>query len=507
MLVRRRVLHLDSAGLTLWRRAGRQIECEGEFPAEEAGHAAFAAWLAEQPATLLYLIVDLVEESFASEDVPAVRGSDRRQLIQRKLAQHFFATPYVLADSLGRSPSNRHSERLLLMALQKGHFLDPWLATIAKNRGLLVGMYSAPQIIALMRPPRENETYLLISRSRAGLRQTFFLAGKLRFSRLTPLIDPHPEEAAKATPNEAEKIHQYLANQRLVERDQALSIRILAHADELAAIHRYCHDTPFLHFEFLSLEQEARRTGFAPPLVDGDCRPLLAHLLLRKTPRVQFAPAELRWPYRLWQARAALHGASLASLFAAALFAGKQGIEILARQDAIRLLQLQTTSNHRQYEAILQKLPAMPLPAAELRSLVERYAALERRAVGPTPLLVQISRSLDAFPEIALERIEWSLSGDETASEPTPPLPTAFPRGPYAQAVLHCRLPLAMARDHRQQLTLANAFIGHLLRTEGTAVQMLVPPIDTESGKTLKSSDERRAPEPPRFSLRVLQPL
>jgi hypothetical protein len=79
--------------------------------------------------------------------------------------------------------------------------------------------------------------------------------------------------------------------------------------------------------------------------------------------------------------------------------------------------------------------------------------------------------------------------------------------GPYTQATAVARLPITMVGDHRGQLSLVADFARHLGMAPDTLVVILQPPVDTQSGKTLKSGDEKSLPEAPKFIFRVTRKL
>jgi hypothetical protein len=235
---------------------------------------------------------------------------------------------------------------------------------------------------------------------------------------------------------------------------------------------------------------------------------LFCHLLAKNPPAEQFARSAERRFYRLWQTRFALQAASIVILTGGLLFAAKLGLDVFGRQSATEQMRLQTQLDQQRYDAALQALPKIPLTTANLRALVDRYDGVAKRAQGPQPLLVQLSQSLDAFPGISLERLEWKVA-EQTEPVPTgqPPVPPAMAKGPYAVANVFARLPIGMVGDQRGQLTLANDFIKHLLNAPDTHIVILQPPVDTQSGKTLKSGDERSTPEAPAFSFRLIRKL
>ncbi|MCX8018123.1 MAG: hypothetical protein N2690_09535, partial [Rhodocyclaceae bacterium] len=369
----RRVLFLDAAGLTAYRVGGGRIEAEGRFPPDEAGLADFAAYLAHHAGSLFMMLADVAEEGFQLEDIPASSGKDRQAIIKRKLAQYFYGTPFAIAQSLGRLKTGRRDERVLLMALTRPPFFEPWLAQLRATRSILAGLWSLPQVVGQLLPAAAPAQSLLITQTGGALRQTFFLDGQLRFSRLTPLVSASADEAAIAALLEASKMHQYLASQRLIGRGKPLVTRVLVHPAQAAAMRARCRDNAELRFECADLLEEARRAGLHTPLEDARAAvALFCHLLARKPPAEQFAPPAERQYYRLWQTRYALKSASAVILASGLLIAGNLGMEIFQKQGEIERLRQEALLARQGYDAVMQALPKIPLTTDELRALVDR---------------------------------------------------------------------------------------------------------------------------------------
>ena len=102
---RRHVLYLDATQLVAWGWRAGEVSLRGRFANDAEGHAQFAEFLRQRRDSLFLLLCDLVDEAFVAENVPFVRGGDRVSLLRRKLAQHFFGTPFTCAHSLGRRRS------------------------------------------------------------------------------------------------------------------------------------------------------------------------------------------------------------------------------------------------------------------------------------------------------------------------------------------------------------------------------------------------------------------
>lgn len=485
----RRVLFLENDRLTAFRVAHGGVVREAGFAADPAGPGDFGRYLERQRGRPLLLLADLAEEGFESEDIPRVGGKDRESILRRRLSRHFFGTPYALALPQGRAPDGRRDERVLLMALTRPERLSPWLDALRGRQAPLAGVWSLPQLVAGLLPQRTPQRLLLLTRTGAGLRQTFFAAGQLRFSRLTPAVPADPAAAAQMVRNEAARMRQYLASQRLIGQNDPLAVRLLVHPDEMTALRAQCPNDPGLPFELVDLAEQARRAGLRTALADSRAEMLFCHLLARRRPPQQFAPDEERRPYRLRQARRALHASSILVLMGGALFAAGHWQSIPQAQDFPAEPRDATRMN-----APIE----IPLGADALRALVDRYAEVARRAPGPAPLLAQLGQSLDVFLPVSLDHLEWAI---------VERVPGIAATGPYAQITATARLPAQTAGDRQAQETLIADFVRHLETVPDTHAAVLEPPTDPLSGGTLRSGDARRVPEPPRFVFRLARRL
>lgn len=513
-MTQRRALFLDASHLAAYHVGGGKLQAEGVFAADPSGLQDFGAYLAQHRGSVFMLLADVAEEGFQIEDIPNSSGKDRRAIITRKLAQHFYGTPYSIALSQGRLKTGRRDERLLLIGLTRPQHFEPWLAVLHDTKAIFAGVYSLPQTILGLLPKQVPPQLLLITRTHAGLRQTFFADGQMRFSRLTPLPKGSTDESALASALQAMKMHQYLASQRLIERGNPLPTMLLVHPAEASVMRARCRDNVDLWFAIVDLLEAAKRVGLHSPPADSHAEVLFCHLLASKPPAEQFAPPEARQYHRLWRTRFALKVASALILAGGLLFSIERGVDMLRQRDIIEQAQQQVRFDQQRYDATLQALPKIPISTDNLRSLVDRYEQVTQRAAGPAPLLAQISQSLDAFPSIAIESLEWAIvdqiaalpAGSPTQT-PLQPIPPNLASGPYAQVTVAAQLPIGMIGDQRRQLELVADFTRHLGLAPDTLATILQPPVDTQSGKTLKSGDEKGTPEAPKFLFRVTRKL
>lgn len=512
----RRLLFLDATSLTAYRWANGRLSPEAEFAPDAIGLEAFAEYVAKARRSLFYLLADLAEEGFQTEEVPYVQGRDRTALIRRKLTQYFYGTPYALAMSLGRQKQGRRDERMLFTALTRPPQIEPWLTVLRQAEGQLAGLFSVPVVLAGM-PLLLGATaprHMVLSTSRAGVRQTLIDNGRVTFSRLTPLVTGSTEEMALTCAGEAEKMYQYVTGQRLIGRADQMITHVLVHPAQLAVFRETCVDTESIRFQFTDLLEASARLGLKSPPKNTLAETLFLHVLAHKPPREQFAPAEDRHFFRLAQIRLGLRAAGATIFGACLLFAGRQAIEYQGIVVRNAETAAQTAVERGRYDAILQALPRIPLSNDDLRALIGRYERVLRQAQGPQPMYVAISQALQESPRVELTRLDWALGGKAGA----PPLPGAAPSAPGSGTVppaptspadlfdsveLHAQLPISLATDPRAQRAAVDVFVEHL-RARNLGVQVLKHSFEADSAKSIKSSGDGIAQvQAPEFSLRI----
>jgi len=504
----RRLLLLDAAGVTAYRWQLGSMLGEARFVPGEAGLTAFREYLVSHGSSLFHLLADVAEEGFQVEEVPYVRGRDRSQLIQRKLAQLYYGTPLTTAISLGRSSEGRRDERLLFSGLSSYAQFEPWLAAMREVEAQLVGVYAMPMVLAdaVARQIAEFSQALVVSITRAGVRQTFFDRGQLRFSRLSAIDTDGVADIANACASETDKISQYLIGQRLIARDVPLPTLVLAHPADFSAISNRCRAGERSNFRFLDLVALSRQHGLRAPPTSSRADELLGHTLVRRTPRNQFAPPEDRHFYRLGQVRFGLRAAGVGIFGLCLLATLNEAIKVYDFSSRQEELRSQIDIGNRRYDAILQTLPKIPISASELRALTDRTDLLARRNPGLEPTLAVLSRGLNGSPKVELASIGWRLANRPDSSKDAAAARNASD-GNYVVMDVQAQLPLAMVSDHRAQIDTINNFVD-TLKGNGVDVAVVSLPFETESGKLLRSGSETTTQiEPPRFAIRLVQKL
>jgi len=518
----RRVFYLDANRLSAYHWHSGKLTPEDSFTSDGRGLEAFAAYLALHKLDLFYLLADVVEEGFQPDVIPHVQGRDRTALLKRKNDQYFHGAPLNLAIPLGRETAGRRDDKMLFLALTKTQMFEPWMEALRAAECQLVGVYSLPLIghgfaTAHVKKTRDHPSrFLLVTLTRAGLRQTFFDNGQLRFSRLTPLANDRLDEVITACSVESARIYQYLIGYRLFERGSPLTTLVLTHPAQTTSFQERCRDSNDIHFEFLDLVAESSRSGLKTVPTDSHSETFFLHLTVRQTPAQQFAqPGERRF-FRLWQTRLALNSASAVILASCLIFSGKQMVQYYQTSEETEQIQQQAEVVRLQYNAALKTLPTMPFTSNNLRALIERYDTLVKRTPSLEPTYRRISEALEQAQRVELDRIDWRLGSNPEDAQQVPDgsgKPVAAAKSGQSSdlfviADVFAQLPVALKNDERTLKGIIDTFNASLVKDGKVHVKVLKLPFDVESTKTLKSTDETAAVvEVPKFSVRVIQKL
>lgn len=484
-MARDRVLCASAERLTVWVRNGRTLRIDAEFAVDEQGCTGFEAYLSQHPDRNFTVLADFADEEFEIQEIPAVRGRDRRALVARKLEQVHFGSPLRAAVACGRRRDGRRDERILFAALPQAPALTRWLQLLERADVAVAGIASMAQLAERLPSLRARPTpHLVVTMTRAGLRQTFIESGRLRLSRLTPSADDAALPAACAA--EVERLRQYLAG-RVLADDAVLPVTVLAEARQLERFQAECANPGQLRFDCIDLRDECARAGAGalPPAAGAEA--LFVHLLMQRRPTEQFAPPSVRRSFILRRAERTLHRAAAASLAVGLLTGGLQWVEAGQVSDASTLLAARVAADTGRYEERLETLPPLPVPAERLRAVLDGYDELLRRSPQPTAAYRLLGNALVEFPQVFVERLDWKLEAAESVD-----------------LELTGSLPPAAVGDPRGQLDVVEKLRQRLEATPTVGVRILTSPFDTDPGKPLASNATAAAR--PKFSLRIALP-
>jgi hypothetical protein len=494
-------------------KAGR-LELLARFSGDDNGLAGFREFLASREGALFYAVADLAGEDFHEEQIPYLRGNDREQVVQRRLAQRYRDTRLATALTLGAVKGERRNERLLLTSFTNTQQLAPWLDALGEAGAKLAGVYSVPLLAPALaaRLGVRGGRAMVVTADSAGLRQCFVEEGRLRFARLERTVDMTPDAFAAFVRTETGRLAQYLSTLRVLPREgPPVHVIVVAPPGQREAFERALVSDARLSFVTLDLAEAVRKAGLkgAPPGIGAE--QLYLHLAVKRPPREQFARREDRRSFYVWQLQRGLVAAGVLGLAACALYAGAIWLDAYRMGGETADLRAETLRATQQYQSITSAFPVTQTTTENLRATVNEFRNIARRTAMPRDVLVYVSKVMDDFPQIELDAVNWRLERADgrpaAAGAPAAGGPTAS--GMSQVLELSGRVSVARRSDYRaitaEVQDFANAFRAdpsyRVLRTQ---LPFDVTSEGTLSGDIGTASDTGEAP---RFTVVVARDL
>lgn len=419
----------------VWR--GRRIgECQS-FAHDDDGLAGFKEYLAGFTNVPVQIMADMVEEDYRFETLPHTTGSDRAEMVGRKLKQHYRNTPYMAAWQLGRDSGKRRDDRYLFSALTNPELIDDWLRAVAERGLPVAGIYLLPMVSAglLDRFGSKATNLLLVAQHPNGLRLTFFRDRQFRLSRFTRGDAGKVDSRTRYLSEEISNTRLYLHALRTMTLDEPITVLLVDHGDELAeAAEGIVRENPSLECVRLSRQELAGRLGIAEPLLAASPYLIYLHLLGLKTPPSNLAPASVTEGYKHYRARWMIYAGCGAIAAGAIIWTGVNLYQAMRLRGEAEDVTRQTARLSSQYQEITRLFPQAPTSAENLKKTVEIAQQLRETERNPLRMMALVSRALEPSPSIVMKEFGWkygtseidtesgarSLAGERSATPATP---------------------------------------------------------------------------------------
>jgi hypothetical protein len=489
-------------------QGGRLGECT-VFENSEEGLASFSGFLARAPMLTAHIMVDAVEEDYRFESLPHSFGSDRAEMIARKLKQHYRNSPFCSAHIQGRDSGKRRDDRYLFCALTNPELVNSWLQAIVERELPVAGIYLLPTVTAMLveKLKLKQTNLLVVSVHGAGLRLSFFREQQLRISRLARIAGG-ARESIKNYAEEISNTRLYLHALRVMTLDEHLSVLIIDQNDALSDLAQaISHDNANVESRLLGRKEIVGRLGVAEPSLKSSNDALYLHLLGLNPPENNLAPANVTQAYRQSRIRGGIYSLAGAIALAAVAWCGITLYQIIDTRADIENTHRQTVELQGQYQEATRLFPAAPTSAENLRRAVEISQRIGATTRTPEIAMDLLSHALDNHPTIVVKSFGWRYDvgefdvGHEGTASPAAAAPgTAVPNAPPGAKRKESALIEGEVRpfrgDYRAAIESINKFREELLKQPNVAeVRVVKQPLNispnlTLSGNTTDSRDQ-----------------
>lgn len=521
----KRLLYFTADARALYRWSGGGIALEASFTPDDAGVEQFREFLGKARGSHFYFVADLPGEDFHEDQIPYLRGNDREAIVQRRLVQRYRDARVAAAFTIGVTEGERRNERLLLASFTNSEQFGPWLDAISQAGITLAGIYSIPFLapeLALRLGARSGHA-LVVSLDGAGLRQSFIEDGKLRFARLERTADVPQDALAAFVRSETSRLVLYLSTLRLLPKDGSpVQVFAIAPATQAPAFEQELVSDQRLAFHTVGIEEAARKIGLKRLSREVQGEQLYLHLAVTRAPRQQFARREDRRAFFLWRMQRYIAAAGALSFVAFTAFAASKWIDVTAvrEQTATQVREARTALS--EYQRITSGFPVTQTTTDNLRAAVTEFRSVAARTSWPTQDFAYVSRVMDRFAQLELERVDWRVEKESlvaaakppaAAPAPPPPAPgataSADPSGGYLRVIeLAGRVNATQRSDYRGITGQVQDFAQALTADEAYRIVKTQLPFDVTSDSTLSGDiGESETGEAPRFTITIARPL
>lgn len=480
-------------------RGGRVVQCAA-FGSDESGLGEFSAFVSPLRTAHVWIAADTVEEDYRFESLPHATGSDRAEMLSRKLKQYYRNTPYVSAVAQGREGGKRRDDRFLFSALTNPALIDPWLRILDARGHHVAGICLVSDLTpALLRALKLDAPNVLVAaRHHAGLRLTVYRRGEFCLSRLTRGDPSANADLARLFAEEISNTRLYLSSLLPESLDEPLTAVFLDHDDSLAEVTQHVADeNPGMSCLRASRAGLTSQLPIEAAYLDIALETIYLRLLAAEAPANNLAPAPLTANYRRQRTAQALYIAS-AGVFAAGMITGAYNLWQAhdLRREAAEAAR-QTTLAQAQYREITRTFPAAPASSEQLRKAVEIHSKLLKTRRTPEQLLNLLARALEPSPEISVMEVSWRhgvepVEGGAPAPRPPGSAATANIRhqGGYLSGEIR-----PFSGDYRAAIESVNRLAGRLSKDPAVAhVEILKLPLNVNPGLAL-AGNTTDAPE------------
>lgn len=512
--MRKQLFYLTNTELTARQWQAGKLSDGQTFQNDEAGWQALAVYLEARKHVPIFILLDLIEEDFHRDTMPHVFGTTRRNLIERRLQQLYRDTPFRHASHQGREKTGRKDDVMLFNALTNAPLLKPWIDTILSRQVPVAGMFSTALLSTALYKKIQlgKEPVLFITHQSAGLRQSFFYNGYLRFSRLTKLPDPDADSVAEVARVEIGKTRLFLANTRQLQRGESLTVVVLANSGTLQSMQAMNLGSDGNSYRFVQQDEAQRILGIkqrsSQPVLDA----LLLTMLARTTPASHYALLEQSHAYALWKSRIILYVLSGATVAGCVFWSGANVLEAIDEHGQYTQLIKETARDEQRYQRIVESMPKTDVNPHDMKSAVDLHELIAQHNSTPKTMLMIISQALDRIPQLNLDELSWEVSDQTGATNPAEP-PAAngavsatligVPAKPAEIVMLKGEV-LPFENDYRTALERVSQFSNDLMKNKHIQVSALKLPLDIRSSATLNG--EAGNPDnttPARFELKI----
>lgn len=486
------------------------------FDANADGFGFFQHYLNDNVTVSAYILLDIVSEEHHIDTIPHVFGANRKAVIERKKARIFKDAPYFYAQIQGREDSGRRDDKIMLSALTSHQDIQPWLQILEDNKVPIVGMGSLPLLVqdkTIIIPDMEDNALVFSLQSISGLRQSFFLEGALKFSRLVTMPRYGRESYIPIIDDELVKMRRYIENASLIDGAKPLDFYLIGDHQLLQKLREQHPDSSALHYHLLDITMLGKACGMDEQFLTPFSDKYFIHQLLKYRRKNYYANWRETRYFHMQRMNELLRTASYLLILLGVIWTGINILQGVDYRQQHRLEAQRVKFYSDSYVAERERMPQLPINPSDLKVAVDINNTLQMYKADPVAMFKLISGVLEKFPTINISQLKWITTIDphqqllsvkqvNAASNQDRPSADNTADYLYYQIAVFDGYFKDFDGDHRQVLATIEQFVSELKQQVYDA-SIFNPPLDTDSNAKLEGSTNKNVARS-NFSIRVV---
>jgi len=398
---------------------GRKLISSVYFEPDEQGLDLFEAYLLSLKNEPVRLLLDLIEEEFRQVVIPLIRGGDRQNIIDRNFSKLFRNSDYRYSVSQGVIRKGRKEEKLLLMGLTNQDLLKPWLEIIEKTRTPLSGILSLPMVSEALVPALKSEHKCVILVSQqipSNLRQSVFVDGKLILSRLVPIASFYQGDYTSDVIRDIEGTQRYLVSQRIVDRNDMISVHILCNARHMEKFRLKSEDDALFDYSILNINDFISSEKIEVADEQDFSSVVFCAQACRKTFSNHYAQnREKKYFYHYLTSL----GTKIAGIILLTSSIGLLSISLakgFLYESSVKEMALLQQKYESKFNQLNEQKIDSDISTSNMKNIVQTVDKLKQTYLrSPRELMAMISQDISLFREMRVNELDWIIATDSAA--------------------------------------------------------------------------------------------
>ena len=370
-----------------------------------------------------YVLTNIIGEDYRFERIAHLIGKYKTDFHARRMAQLFRQSSLCLSEVQGREERGRREDWVLFFGLLTENKVLPWVNAILRGDRFLAGIFAVSFVtqpllrnMGVSGGSSGNQLIMTLHENNL-LRQTFYINGNIRFSRVSKINEDNAEALSLSVKKELERTLQYLTSLKISIKD-GVTVQFVSPSEMVSQLREILKSGDRIRFSFhdaVALAQSEHLYSSFDQI--GKDSSLALHLMFSYFRTSQLASV----------ARIQLHllnQFSKSLIFAFLVYgAYNLGFAIFNYQSAYFKISLENDASRARVEELeknyQRELAGQGTPgstAENMQAVIDTFKAIDKIDTSPTRLMFYFSQKLEKNPGVKLKNLKWFVSNDEFGS-------------------------------------------------------------------------------------------